>query len=284
MAQCGCTVQVGQLLRMKRETLNHTKMARLCRRLNIDQWQAVGLLEMLWMMGAQQAPRGDIGRFSDEEIAIGVGYRGNETEMVDALVASGWIDRFPDSKYPWLTSAMRLVLHDWHEHCDDPVHMKLARGRQVFANGAKPRVSRLPKADREAATAFFGGKSVPRPAQAMAATVPPVEETTPPPTARRPPRAADLDGQPSSRFEEVWAKWPRRQQKDRAGHNWISFVTVTNETKVMACVERYLNSDDVKRGVCMDLWKFLEQQHRDGWEGRWPTGVMQPQAESRWTR
>src|SRR6185369_16930326 len=39
----------------KREALDHTKMKRLCRRLNIPLYQAVGILETLWQITAKQA-------------------------------------------------------------------------------------------------------------------------------------------------------------------------------------------------------------------------------------
>ncbi len=131
---------------MKREALEHTKLKRLRRRLNLPKWQAVGLLETLWHLTAKQTPRGDIGKLSDEDIAIGIDYSGDEILMVDALVASGWVDRHPEH---------RLLIHDWHEHCDDGVHMKLARGRIFFATGHTPKTSRLPKNERSQADNFF---------------------------------------------------------------------------------------------------------------------------------
>lgn len=133
---------------MKREALEHTKLKRLRRRLNIPKWQAVGLLETLWHLAAKQTPRGDIGRLSDEDIAIGIDYAENEGIMIEALVASGWVDRH---------SEHRLLIHDWHEHCDDGVHMKLARAKLLFATGHKPKTFRLPKYERVIADNFFDG-------------------------------------------------------------------------------------------------------------------------------
>ena len=91
---------------MKREAVGHTKIKRLCRRLDIPLWQAVGLLESL--------------------IALGIDYRGDETAMVEALVATGWLDRDP---------VERFVIHDWADHADDAVHMRLARARLFFVGG-----------------------------------------------------------------------------------------------------------------------------------------------------
>jgi hypothetical protein len=131
---------------MKRQAIGHTKMKRLCRRLGIPQWQAVGLLESIWHLTAKEAPRGNIGKLSNEDIAFAIDYRGDESELIEALVHSGWLDRDP---------VERLLVHDWHEHADDAVQMKLARGRQYFASGQTPKLGRLPGKEREAAIAFY---------------------------------------------------------------------------------------------------------------------------------
>ena len=98
------------------------------------------------------------------------------------------------------------------------------------------------------------------------------------------PKAADLDGPTGQRFNEIWQRWPRKEHLRRASQDWISFVTVANESAVMACAERYLASGDVSRGAVMNLYNWLEQQHRDGWAGEWPPPPMskeqRKQAES----
>ena len=134
--------------KLKREAIDHTKLKRLCRRLKIPVYVAVGILETLWHVTAKQTPRGDIGKLSDEEIAIGLDYP--ETDLpglLAALIDCGWID--PDPTF-------RLVIHDWPEHADDAVHMRLARHRQTFAVGVTPKTTRLPKWEREEADNFFG--------------------------------------------------------------------------------------------------------------------------------
>lgn len=107
---------------------------------------AMGLMEAIWHLTDREAPRGDIGRLSDEDIALSIGYSKDEAELINALVSAGWIDR--DEKH-------RLVVHDWHEHAQDSVHMRLARARQHFFNGQAPNLSRLPKDERTAAELFY---------------------------------------------------------------------------------------------------------------------------------
>ncbi len=132
---------------MKREAVNHSKMRRLCRRLDIPQWQGVGLLESIWHLTARETPRGDVGKLSDEDIALAIDYRGDEAELTEALVASGWIDRDP---------VERLSIHDWHEHAEDGVHMRLARARLYFVGRHAPKLSRLTGKERDSASEFFG--------------------------------------------------------------------------------------------------------------------------------
>lgn len=114
---------------MKREALGKTKLQRLCRKLKIQRWMAVGLLESLWHITAKDADDGGIGRLSNEEIAIAIDYLGDENELVDALVGSGWIDTHP---------TCRLVVHDWSEHADTFVHRRLERQGRLFADGCAP--------------------------------------------------------------------------------------------------------------------------------------------------
>lgn len=86
----------------------------------------------------------------------------------------------------------------------------------------------------------------------------------------------DLDGAipihaaPSERFDEAWAKWPLKVEKNAAGMAWVSVVTVDNESKVFACLERYLESRQAAQGIFSKLDKWLFQCHDDGWGCEWP--------------
>lgn len=131
---------------MKREAIVHSKMRRLCRRLNIPQWQAVGVLESIWHLTGREAPRGDIGKLSDEDIALAIDYREDETKLIEALVASEWLDR---------DDTERLLVHDWHEHADDAVNLRLARSKQYFVGGRAPKLSRLSGKERDPIAQFL---------------------------------------------------------------------------------------------------------------------------------
>ncbi|HEV3330621.1 MAG TPA: hypothetical protein VG096_06560 [Bryobacteraceae bacterium] len=131
---------------MKREAVGHTKMKRLLRRLDIPLYQGVGLLECLWHVTAREAPRGDIGKLSDEDIALAIDYRGDEARLMDSLIASGWVDRDP---------VERLVVHGWADHCEDAVHMRLARARLHFVGNRAPKLSKLTGRERDAAHEYY---------------------------------------------------------------------------------------------------------------------------------
>jgi len=131
---------------MKREAVLHTKMKRLCRRLDIPTYQAVGILESVWHLTARETPRGDIGKLTDEDIALAIDYRGDEVKMIEALVSAGWLDR---------DAVERLVVHDWADHADDAVHMKLARACAFFAGGHAPKYARLSGKERDCAEKFY---------------------------------------------------------------------------------------------------------------------------------
>lgn len=111
---------------MKRGTPDHPKIHRLCLILKIPIYSAVGLLEMLWHFTAKYALQGDIGRFSDREIAKSVGWDKSPTKLISALTECRWLDLSPEH---------RLLVHDWEEHADQTVRRVLVnRGLKMLAS------------------------------------------------------------------------------------------------------------------------------------------------------
>jgi hypothetical protein len=131
---------------MKREAHSHTKMKRLCKLLDLPLWGAVGILESLWKLTAQEAPQGDIGKLSDEDIALGIDWKGDPGKLLVAIKESRWVD---------VSEKHRYVIHDWHEHSDDSLDMKLARVGKLYANDYTPRMSKLSKEERTKICAVF---------------------------------------------------------------------------------------------------------------------------------
>jgi hypothetical protein len=102
---------------------------------------AAGFLELLWHFTAARAPRGDVGRFRDADIAEAVGWPWDPAELVAAMSdpEAAWLD--PSRRH-------RLVVHDWSKHAERGVHVALARRGECFADGKPPDVTRLSKEER----------------------------------------------------------------------------------------------------------------------------------------
>lgn len=108
---------------MKRGTPEHPKMKRLARALDINRAWAVGLLESLWHWASKFSPQGDIGKHDDIDIADGCFWNGEPSKLISSLISCGWIDE--DNHH-------RLLIHDWHHHCDESVRKLLNRSKLPF--------------------------------------------------------------------------------------------------------------------------------------------------------
>lgn len=115
---------------MKRGTPQHPKVDSLMERLNIPRWQAVGLLESLWHVAQMFAPRGDIGKFTNRQIATRLDYRDDPDELIAALYDSKWLD---------VCTVHRLVIHDWTQHCDQTTQRRDEVKKHGFATPTPPK-------------------------------------------------------------------------------------------------------------------------------------------------
>jgi hypothetical protein len=114
---------------MKRGGPQHPKVMLLAATLGLERYAAVGLLECLWHFTAQYAPRGDLGRYTDAQIAGAIGWQVNDAaRLVDALVCCRLVDASPTD---------RLVVHDWHDHADQTVQRVLSRRGESFVTTEK---------------------------------------------------------------------------------------------------------------------------------------------------
>ena len=98
---------------MKASTPELLKFQKLVRRLKDTRRGVIGLLEGMWLATAKNCPQGDIGRFTNEEIAIMLDWDGDPDDLVNALIECRWLD---------VCSEYRLVVHDWQDHC--PTYIK----------------------------------------------------------------------------------------------------------------------------------------------------------------
>lgn len=115
--------------------------------LGIPKAHAVGLMECLWHWAAKFCPQGDIGKWGDESIADGAGWPSTDAGIFTAaLLQAGWLDE---------SAEFRLIIHDWPEHCEDSIHVALAKAVKFFADGTQPRLTRVSAKEREQISAAF---------------------------------------------------------------------------------------------------------------------------------
>lgn len=110
---------------MKQGTTEKVKFKKLKRRLQLPEWQCIGLLESLWRLTATSTPEGDIGRLSNEDIAATIEYDEDADELIGHLVDCGWLDECPES---------RLIVHDWSEHAPNFIKGYIKRHGKSFAD------------------------------------------------------------------------------------------------------------------------------------------------------
>lgn len=118
---------------MKAGTESKLKFMGLKRQLRLPFWQVVGILEAIWHTTLRNAPDGDIGKLSNEDIAAAIEWDGDADELIAALVKSRWLDTDP---------AFRLIVHDWSEHCPNYLKGGYQKGHKKFADiAARERAS-----------------------------------------------------------------------------------------------------------------------------------------------
>jgi len=130
---------------MKRGTLEHRKLMRLASLLSTerpcDLTDALGIVEaMCNHFAPRSTPQGDIGRCTDEEIALGLRTTRNAQLVVQSLTTATWLDPHPD---------YRLLIHDWEEHADEAVRKWLIRHKLPWLTVSGPRRVRVRTASRQ---------------------------------------------------------------------------------------------------------------------------------------
>lgn len=215
---------------MKAGTHNMIKFKRLQRCLKLPLWQAVGLLEALWQLTAKDTPRGDIGRYSDEDIAAWLEYDGNAAELIEAFISSGWIDRSDEH---------RLVVHDWHMHAPNYVKGNVSRHLGGF-------VSKAPQGSLPPTSPGEPGASVPpsltKPSQAKPSTMSGSREPDVEPEIEKTEKPKPY----STDFEDFWQAFPsgRKTKKRTAWNAWkVAIRRVDDPTHLVQRAKDYARSE-----------------------------------------
>jgi hypothetical protein len=87
------------------------------------------------------------------------------------------------------------------------------------------------------------------------------------------PRKESAERKPdaSMRFQEFWSPYPLKDESENlVAGVWLGLVTVDIEQAVLDCEARYLQSDQVVRGVVKKASNWLHDCSRAGWKCEWP--------------
>jgi hypothetical protein len=111
---------------MKRGAPDNPKLKRLAAILQRPRYQIVGIMESIWHFCAYYAKRGDIGKWSNAEIAAAIEWDGDAEMLVNALIDTRLLDE---------NNEFRLLVHDWHEHADQTIQRSEEVKKLGFASG-----------------------------------------------------------------------------------------------------------------------------------------------------
>lgn len=121
---------------MKRSCPGSTKFKRLCKALDLPPYATAGVLELLWHYTSRESPQGNVGQFSNAEIAEAVGWDKDPGELIEKLVAGHWLD---------LDDDYRLLVHGWPEHCDQTTKRVLAYRKLSLIYPQSPQDAQAPQ-------------------------------------------------------------------------------------------------------------------------------------------
>ena len=181
------------------------KFLKLKRRLKLPHWQVVGLLESLWLFTQMNAPRGDIGRLSNEDLAATIEWDGEPDELVKILVECGFLDE---------CDVNRLVVHDWEDHVPKYLKGALSKNKIEFAKHVAKQPAKQPANDSAKHVAKQDETEVEQPAPRL--TLPSVVNSglgnscvdTP-----KAPKGATVD---QREFDQWWTTYPKRKGRGAA--------------------------------------------------------------------
>lgn len=241
---------------MKREAFRCSKFDLLQQRLSLTTYETVGLLETLWHLTAREAYRGDVGRKSDEEIAVAIGWTRPHDELIAALVKTRWIDTHPEH---------RFIVHDWSEHADKAIHEKLKRRHETFADGWPPfsrnvlRRDTIPSHIVTSAPVETPSEIIPALPEARS------QSQKPEPEARENPAAAPPLSPPPSfplAFDEFWKLYPHPVKKPAALKAWTKALASATPEAIIAGLRRWLASRDWTKTIAAGELEYLPHPAR----------------------
>lgn len=136
---------------MKSGIASHVKTMRLKLALKIPLYQAIGILESIAQLCEGCADEGDIGRFSNEEIAASLEWHGDADTLVNALIESRWFD---------VDDECRLAFHDWLDHAPNYIKDRVRKRPANRLRRKNAEMNRQRRSDSEASRNSSGNSQL----------------------------------------------------------------------------------------------------------------------------
>jgi len=204
---------------------------------------------MLWHFTARYAIRGDIGRWSDDEIATALDWQGVPADLIRAFVDCRLLDEHV---------SYRLVVHDITDHADNAWRQCLSDAGLLFWDGSAPRRSQR---GRPATETPVTGIKTPVKLQMIPQPEP---EPKPEPLlymGAEPPISTELG------FDRFYTSYPKKRHKPDAKKAWKQVDGARHLEAILAGVERWKASEQWLAGRIEDPSTFLRQRQ---WEDAVP--------------
>lgn len=233
---------------MKVSCLNSVKFLKLKRRLKLKQWEAIGVLEAIWLFTQNNQPAGNIGKRSNEDIAAGIEWEGDADELLSNLLACGFIDEAECLED-------RLVVHHWEHHCPTWLKGALAKNKLTFSRAKQPAKQPAKQEEEQDAKQSASLPSVTLPNQAI-----PKDNTG---ANSSHDEAVDTKPEPYPEdFERLWRAWPRRENKRAAFKAFRTAKKRKPVAEIMEAATALAASPKGKGNYCPHLSSWL---NADGW-------------------
>lgn len=150
---------------MKHDAPGKLPAKRLARALDVSPLYAALVIESLHAFAVREVPTGDLTDLWEDYIFEAETLPAlNTSALKDALLAAGVLGE----------SDGRLIISDWPEHAPLFVHTSLARTRQLFANGAKPKPGKMSASERESYSVWHPAEPVGHPKESAGHPAEPV--------------------------------------------------------------------------------------------------------------
>lgn len=234
---------------MKTGTTDKMKFKKLKRKLGLDLWGTVGVLESLWQATYANASDGAIGRLTNEDIAASLEWHGDPDALVDALVDCGWLDADP------VPNRFRLVVHDWSEHCVAGLKNSFQKYKKEFASDIVGRdmlstcLADAKQPKNESKPCLADAKQQKNESRARALL--PIPTNTKPTIHTDTNHLLSADADENS-FDHFWVVYPSRRKRKRAValKAWVIAIKKHPAAAIIAAAKEFADSSQGKGEFC----------------------------------